>query len=561
MVRYPSRPAPVVRGAVIHRFLAVLCAFAGLILSAGCSTVPSTGETTRAAVFDPDLFGPWEFARDELDLVVEERELEAGSSGSRLRVEFSFVAYRDYLEEGAALRSTGVVWFPTDADGRARIYRAPTLITEFPPGSSSSGISVHEEYGERPAAELGIVSAVVDLRGPVVRELRDFTNPDDPLGVPFADEEQFAYAMLRSFQESADPTLLWEYRVAEAWLRAVRVVQTIVADETGLRRSRFLLVGEGYGAIGAAQAAALIEPVDGLVLCGWPLDWPDLHFTRWRRWEREARYFPLLPIQPMAYRDSREVLSFLFSSFSNPDPGCPSCAGSGLLWRAQFNVLDLMRDGRLAGVRTLVLVGDSDPRFPIDLEARACVQPEELAALPVPSPEYEGGPFAARLRLPFHGLRYLQRSPSTIAHPEAVEATFAWIQHLNGQRDLARVRVTESVEDGKLRLDIVVREGDAAPVGVEVHLTEIEDRHDFDFKHGPHRKLPEPVVWRRIDAFYARHERDRVSVWKAFVPVNPTRNGAYYVVVRDAVGGLESAHSLPIRPLWNLGDPAFGPAR
>ncbi|MGH2571690.1 MAG: hypothetical protein ACRDGR_10710, partial [bacterium] len=408
---------------------------------------------------------------------------------------------------------------------------------------------------------------VVDLRGPIVQRLRDFTNPDDPTGAPFRDEEQFAYTMLRSYQESADPTLLWEYRVAEAWLRAIAAVDSVVAGETGLLRSRFLLVGEGYGALGAVQAAAMHEQVDGLVICGWPLDWADLHFTRWRRWEREANYYPLLAIQPIAYRDSRELLSFLFSSFSNPDPACPTCTGAGTTWRAQFNYIDLVRDGRLAHVRTLVLVGDSDPRFPIDLEARASVEPEAVASLPAypdapPLPEeLEGGPFAGRVRLPFHDLRYLERSSSTIVNPQAIEATLAWAQHLNGHRDVPRMRIVESIEDGNIRLDVVVHEGNAPPVHVEVHLTEIEGRHDFDFKHGPHRKRPEPVVWRSFDAIYAGHESQGRSRWKAFFPMRPSLNQAYYVVLHDAVGGLETSHSLPIRPLWNLGDPALGAAR
>jgi hypothetical protein len=218
-------------------------------------------------------------------------------------------------------------------------------------------------------------------------------------------------------------------------------------------------------------------------------------------------------------------------------------------------------------VRTLVLVGDSDPRFPIDPEARASVDPAAVASLPAypaappPPQELEGGPFAGRVRFPFQDLRYLERSASTIASPQAVEATIAWLQHLNGHRDLPRLRVVESVEDGNVRLDVVVHEGNAPPVHVEVHLTEIEGRHDSDFKHGPHQERPEPVAWRRFDAIYAGHESPGRSRWKAFFPVKPSLNQAYYVVVRDAVGGLESSHSLPIRPLWNLGDPAFGAAR
>jgi hypothetical protein len=525
---------------------------------------------TRPPVFDPVLFAREAVTAGELDLRVDGREVVTAIGGVRvLRVRFSFASYRGFLEDEVVRRSTGVVNFPVGPSGHARVARSgPVLLSEFPPGSSRSGFSVHTQYGERPATELGLIGAVVDVRGPFIRELREFANPDDPTSTTFRDEEQFGYAMLRSFQETGDLRLLWEYRVAETWLRAIQAVDDLAAEEIGRRLNRFLLVGEGYGALGAAQAAAVDDRVDGLVFCGWPLDWTDLHFTRWRRWEREARYQPLGAIQPSPYRDSREVMSFLFSTFSNPDPGCPSCAGAGDVWRSQFNYLDLVRDERLRGVRTLVLVGDSDPRFPIDLEARASVAPEAVAALPAypggpaPPEEYARGPFARRLeRFPFHDLRYLERSASTISNREAIEATIAWVQHVSGHRDVPRVRISESIEDGNVRLDIVVREGNAAPHGVEVHLTEIEGAHDFDFKHSLHRSRAEPMVWRRFDAIYAGHDAAFRGRWKALFPVSPSRNRAYYVVVRDQAGGLESAHSLPIRPLWNLGDPAFGPAR
>jgi hypothetical protein len=94
-----------------------------------------------------------------------------------------------------------------------------------------------------------------------------------------------------------------------------------------------------------------------------------------------------------------------------------------------------------------------------------------------------------------------------------------------------------------------------------VHLTEIEDADDSDFKHELHRSRPGVMSWRRIDASYAGHVKDWSHRWLGSFPLNQTRNRAYYVVVRDRVGDLAAAYSLPIRPLWNLGDPALGPAR
>jgi hypothetical protein len=172
--------------------------------------------------------------------------------------------------------------------------------------------------------------------------------------------------MLRSYQETGDLTLLWEQRVGEAWLRAIRATDIVLARESGPRARRFVLAAERRGVIGATQAAAVDAAVHAVVACGWPMDWFDAHFVLWRRWERDSRTMRFDAIAPSAYEDSREVLSFLSSSFGNPDPGCPPCEGTGARWLAQFDWLRLRR-GPLADVRWFLLVGDSDPDFPIDL--------------------------------------------------------------------------------------------------------------------------------------------------------------------------------------------------
>jgi hypothetical protein len=74
------------------------------------------------------------------------------------------------------------------------------------------------------------------------------------------------------------------------------------------------------------------------------------------------------------------------------------------------------------------------------------------------------------------------------------------------------------------------------------------------------------MAWRRIDPLYAGHERVTRSTsptprWRGYFPIDPSSNQAYYVVVRTRVGSLSTSHSLPIRVIWNLGDPAVGPAR
>ncbi|MFQ5496047.1 MAG: hypothetical protein ACE5EX_11780, partial [Phycisphaerae bacterium] len=134
-------------------------------------------------------------------------------------------------------------------------------------------------------------------------------------------------------------------------------------------------------------------------------------------------------------------------------------------------------------------------------------------------------------------------------------------QHLSGYRDLPVIRTLEAVQGGDIRIEVAVEERNTAVTDVQIWLTEITDRRDSDFKWARHLDEPEAVRWRRIDAIYAGHDRNGIGRWKGFFPVDVTRNRAYYVLVRDRVGNLETAHSLPIRPLWNLGDPAVGPVR
>jgi hypothetical protein len=512
---------------------------------------------------------PAEVGDTDLDLRIADRQVVEGTLGEPLlRVRFSFVSYRGYVGIDDVHRSSGALFLPVDARGTANPARfGEVLLTEYPPGVSATGFPLYAEYGERPAIELGWPTAIVDLRGPIARELRYFRNPADSGGSTFTSEEQFALSMLYAFQETADFSLLYEQRVAQAWLRAIRAVDVLLLREIGERRSTFLLAGEGYGALGALQAAAAYPGVRGLVYCGWPLDWPDLHFTRWRRWEREARYYPLEDLQPLPYPDSQSLLSFLFSSQRKPDPGCPTCRAGGDLWTSQFDYHQLKERGLLDHVRTLVLVGDSDPRYPLDLEIRASVPPQAVAELPVHASDRTApaaasrGPFAQELVLPFAALRYLRASRGTLAHEDAAEGVLAWLQTLSGFRDVPRLRVREALVGGDVELEILVREGNASVSSVEIYLTEIEDADDSDFKHALHRSPPGTMLWRRVDASYGGHTQDFGHRWLGSFPLNRSRNRAYYVIVRDRVGDLATAYSLPIRPLWNLGDPAIGPAR
>lgn len=535
-------------------------ALASLAL-AGCTALPvPRGEapSARGLSFDESLYpSPDEIDTADLDVWIDDRVVVAGP-GERelLRVRFSFVSYRGYIGLDDVHRSTGTVFFPVDENGRARPDRiGSVLVTEYPPGSSVSGFPFWTEFGERPAAELGTTSAIVDVRGPIAGSLREYQNPADVDQSAFRSEAQLAYTMLREYQRTRDVLLLYEHQIAIAWLRALRAVDEVVASETDVSRNVFLVAAESYGAVGAVQAAVVDDSVVGVVLTSWPLDWMDYQYTRWRRWELHANYFPLGPRMPIPFADSQEVFSFLASSRYDPDPGCPSCPVGGDEWTAQFDVLDLRRSGELReSVSVFLLVGDSDSESPIDLEIRSTVHPDRLTPEGVPAPD--GGPFAAaRPGFPFDDLRYLPRSESTLNHPGASEAVRTWIEHVFGSRTLPEVRVIESLQRGEIVLDLVVRRGNAPVDAVEVYLAEADARRDSDFKWKTHRSDPQPVDWRRIDALYVGPEQfdDR---WRASYPVNFSADRAYYVVVRDRVGDRPGAHSLPIRPFWNLGDPA-----
>ena len=535
---------------------------------AGCSAIPpETGRIDEAPSFDTRLYARTAFR--DLNLEISEREVvDAGDGVQLARVPFSFISYQGYPADGDVRRSTGAVFFPLGQDGSSRSARpGEVVLTEYPPGASVEGFDLFREYGQRPALELGIPGAIVDLRGPVLRDLGHFENPDAADTASFRSEEQFAYAMLRSYQTTGDFGLLWEQRVGDAWLRAIRAVDEVVAQETSISSNQFVLVGERRGALGAAQAASVDDGVRAIVDCGWPLDWMDYHFVRWRRWERGAFYYPLAALSPSAYSDSRDLLSFLSSTFAQPDPGCPSCVGSGARWLAQFDISRLQR-GPLAQVPLLLLVGDSDPDLPIDLEARASAPPELIAALPPPAhapASVPRGPFAQTRRLPFADLRYLQQSTSTLANPQAAEAVIAFIQHVDGFRDVPGLRIEEQLVEGDVQVTVTVVEGNATITGVEARLLEIEDKDNADFKASLHRQHPVMPAWQRVDAIYAGHEPSRTAFsmprWRADFPVNPGWNQAYYVVVRTRVGAVSTSHSLPIRAIWNLGDPAAGPVR
>lgn len=542
-----------IRIRLAHVLLGLACA--------GCTALPvRRGEapSTRGLVFDDSLYPvPAEIESGDLDVWIDDRAVVVGPGDREvLRVRFSFVSYRGYVGENEVHRSTGAVFFPVDASAQARPDRiGRVLVTEFPPGSSVAGFPFWTEYGERPAAELGTTSAIVDVRGPIARSLREYRNPGDVENRPFRSEAQLAYHMLREYQRTRDVLLLYEHHVAIAWIRTLRAVDEIVARETGVSDNAFLVAAESYGAVGAVQAAVVDDSVVGLVTTALPLDWKDFHFTRWRRWELHAGYDPLASLQPIPYADSQELFSFLSSSRYDPDPGCPSCVVGGDEWLAQFNVRDLRRSGHLReDVGLFLVVGDSDPESPIDLEIRWSVHADQL--LPEGVVVRGGGPFATGRRpFPFDDIRYLRESPSTLSHLGAASAVLGWVDHTFGSRTLPEVSIVERYERGETVLDILVRRGNTVISGVDVYLTEIDARHDSDFLWRTHQSAAEPVEWRRVDVFYVGPDRfdDR---WRASYPVDLGRNRAYYVVVRDRVGDREVAHSLPIRPFWNLEDPA-----
>jgi hypothetical protein len=223
----------------------------------------------------------------------------------------------------------------------------------------------------------------------------------------------------------------------------------------------------------------------------------------------------------------------------------------------------------LARVPLLLLIGDSDPDLPVDLEARASAPLELLAALPVPDgagPETERGPFARPRPLPFEDLRYLRDSPSTLANADAAESILGWMQHLAGYRDTPAVRLEEALVDGDVQVTVIATEGNAPVTEVEIRVLEIGQSGNSDFKGSLHRERPSAPSWRPVEPLYAGHDRpahgaSSTARWKGYFPYDPSRDQAYYVLVRTRVGALSTSHALPIRVLWNLGDPAVGPAR
>ena len=539
-----------------HRFANFLLV---AVVCGGCVALPvGTVDVapSRGISFDPLLYPhPEEITAGELDVRIDEREIvDAPGGRTLLRVRFSFASYHGFVGEDDAHRSSGALWVPTDGEGNARPDRIGyALITEHPPGSSLSAFPFWREYGERPAAELGVVAAVVDVRGPVASSLREYVNPADPDGSPFASEPQLAYAMLREYQRTGDMTVLYEYHVAWAWLRALRAVDAIVAEETGVSRNAFLVVAQDYGALGAAQAAVLDDGVRGLVLTGWPLDFADFHYTRWRRWELAAGYAPLHAIQPIPFADSHEVFTFLASTPYEPDPGCPACPAGGDGWLAQFDLLRLWRAGDLR-TPLFLLAGDSDPSSPIDLELRTATSAESAPPEFVLAPD--GGPLRADARrFPWVDLHYLRDSASTLAHADASDCVRAWMQHVIGSRELPRIDVVERRENGDIVIEIVTAPGATSISDVEVSFTEIDARRDSDFLWRTHQPEPERVDWRRPATIYGG-PRGFADGWSATLPPNPGVDRAYYVSVLDRAGDREAWHSLPVRTFWNLGDPA-----
>ena len=546
---------------------ALVATLFGMLALAACTAIRSDlPRVDEAPGFDPSPYD--DASRRDVDLQIGAREVIDAGGAAVLRIRYSFVAYRGYPDPSDVRRSTATLFLPLGKDGTPRALRGgEVFVAEYPPGSSASGFDVLGELGAAPAARLGLPSAVVDVRGPVVRDLGGFENPEAPDGSGFRGEEQFAYAMLRSYAQSGDFTFLWEQQVGAAWIRAIRATDRVVAGELGTRGNRFVLAAEGRGALGAMQAAAVDGGVAAVIEAGWPLDWMDEHYVRWRRWERQAGTRPLDALRPCGWDDSRDVLSFLASSWSNPDPGCPSCLGSGARWRAQFDLIALKR-GPLADMPILLVLGDSDPDLPVDLAARLAAPLDRLAALPPPAGapvSVTRGPFADARRMPFDDLRYLHGAASTLAHPDAAESVLAWLQHLGGYRDLPDLRLEEEVLDGNLQVTVIAAGGNTTVTEVEVREMDIGPLDGSDFMHALHRSRPEAPAWREVEPFYDGHDRAADALfttrWSARFPFQPDRNQAYYAVVHTRVGALEAAHSLPIRVLWNLGDPALGPAR
>jgi hypothetical protein len=541
------------RRSVLRPVLA-LAALAAAVLAGGCALAPPGGPRRDASDgFRFDHPGRW-VRPDDLDLRLAGRErIESESGEPLLRLEFSFVAYDGYVGEDDVLVSTGTLYLPLDADGKVRTGGSRVLlITEYPPGTSRSVFPFLAEYGEEPAALLGVPSAVVDIRGPVVSRLRGYVNPDDPQGGVFTSEEQFAYSMLRSYQDTDDEEYLWEYQAAGAWLRAIRAVTALLESESDDRHDLVLLCGERYGALAAVQAAVADDRVAAVAMAGWPLSWSDYHIVRDSRWEWESRYRPLDAIQPTAYRDSREVLSFLRSTRLRPDPGCPGCAAGGDEWMRQYDIATLRAERRL-GAAVFLLEGDEDPDFPIDLTARAAVGNGTLALPRGRDTPASGGPFAQGRITAYEDLRVLRGGSSRIARADAAEAVRAWTQTLDGFRDIPVIHAVELLDGGDLRVTVSVQDGNARTTGISVRMTETTSREDVDFKAPLHRDPPGEMEWYDVPQHYGAGASGTGAEWTARIPLSAVTNQAYVVSVRSQAGDLETEHSLPIRPLQASG--------
>ncbi len=197
------------RSRSIARFARTAAAFAAPLLQAACAIVPPDGPgPTRDPGFDPVLTAPSEMG--PLDLRETDRAVVTTASGERLlRVRFSYLAYEGWIASDDTHRATGTVWFPVDGRGAADPSPwGPVALTEYPPGTSRTQFAFHAEYGERMAAELGIAAAVVDVRGPIARDLRFFGNPLGRADDTFRSEEQFALSMLAEWQKAGDAELL-----------------------------------------------------------------------------------------------------------------------------------------------------------------------------------------------------------------------------------------------------------------------------------------------------------------------------------------------------------------
>ena len=543
------------------------------LLLAACAIVPfDEAPGRRRPRYDPEITIPPGGAG--IDLWLEDREIVRANGGQPLlRLRFSFLGYDGWIGERDEHRATGTIWFPVDGSGIVRRGRLDdVLITEYPPGTSATRFPFFAEYGSRAARELGRPVAIVDVRGPIAREVSFFGNPNGTEGETFRDEEQFALSQLESWRATLDWDLLHETWVARAWLQAIEAVDRAVRRETDGRGASYVLVAEGLGALGAVRAATVDERVGGLAITGWPLDRRDLEIVRARRWEREAGVFELNALQPVPWSSSRALAEFLSTTWLETDPVCPACPGTGDAWMAQYDYLTLRADGRLDGVAALVLVGEDDPRFPIDLEARVSTwiagsgRTEGAPPHPVqPGARlYDGASSVAYLGsrkavTPFESLVY-EPGRSTLAGPSAAAAVRAWGQQVGGYHDPPQILLHEAIVDGNHRFDVVVREGNAPVLGVDVRVLETGASESPDFKWSMHARTPRPPDWRPVEVRYVGHDRELNGWWTVEQPDRTIRNRVWSFAVRTRVGDVEATHALPVIVEWNLGDPA-GPPR